>query len=828
MEAIGFAAATVGEDPPSGWTKRWDAAANPANYVRLARYDAPVYKRFEVFCTQATTGFGPISTGSATDVDVVAAHRIVTASVTTGLALIIARGSGASGSENGYYAGYSLINGQMRISKVVAGAITDLALSASALGFSAGTTNLLRFHVEGTSLKLRGWAAGTEEPTTWDVETTDSAIATSGWVGLWNYYNTGSTAWNFISIDDSSALDAPVPLLNDAYSDWLARQDVMRCVLAEMSTRIGEAGSPEVEGDGMTYVANMAYTSRSWDDPASTGYLEAMAKAPSFSHQMNEALRGEASVGLGAFEIDNSSGARDNWLRMKWEGRVVRILLGDPSWPRHDFRTVILGSLRQPLAPSIDRIVFPITDLSDMLNVNLQDNVIGAGGEFENRPKPLLLGVARFIDPVPIDTSTLEYQIHDGAMVAFTNALPWPVYDNFVEIKTAANTISSVSPAIDTIVATSAHGLLANWRVRFSSGTPPAPLALDTDYWVIATGLTTTQFRLSATRGGSQINITGSDTGAGFTGWGYDWNASTGIIQLASAPAGRVVVGVAVQSAATTIGSIVGWILSTKLGINANYIDQAALDALDTALPYNCGMWIPADRRVARDVIGELLTRMRCWSGWTPDGLFTCGLIKRALPTYEMLLQADDIDGMSLDKSVLSSTVEAGAFTYQPRNYTLGVPQSQGDEFSVLHKALDYAMSPPGSNFDASNLNLRRSAEAPTLDSIVDEESDALIMQASLSVLVSRALATHTIRTRLPASESSIGDTIAIEHDRFQWKVWAAGEESDYGSAGAQADARLAVVLGKSVDLAEPGPFKVTLKVLRIVAGYWPGAGTLT
>lgn len=57
------------------------------------------------------------------------------------------------------------------------------------------------------------------------------------------------------------------------------------------------------------------------------------------------------------------------------------------------------------------------------------------------------------------------------------------------------------------------HGLVADDTVTFLNVTNAAPLVVGTTYWVIASGLTTTAFKLATTLGGTAIDITG--TGAG-------------------------------------------------------------------------------------------------------------------------------------------------------------------------------------------------------------------------------------------------------------------------------------------------------------------------
>lgn len=80
-------------------------------------------------------------------------------------------------------------------------------------------------------------------------------------------------------------------------------------------------------------------------------------------------------------------------------------------------------------------------------------------------------------------------------------------------------TISGV--AIDAAVPTftsACHGLTAGTKVVLTIGDDepsevPCGLSLNTVYYVIATGLTTDAFRLSATNGGSSIIVSGTATG---------------------------------------------------------------------------------------------------------------------------------------------------------------------------------------------------------------------------------------------------------------------------------------------------------------------------
>jgi hypothetical protein len=66
--------------------------------------------------------------------------------------------------------------------------------------------------------------------------------------------------------------------------------------------------------------------------------------------------------------------------------------------------------------------------------------------------------------------------------------------------------------AATNVCAATAHGLLAGQKARVSSsGTLPAPLLADTDYWLVS--VNANDFKLAATKGGSEIDITSTGTG---------------------------------------------------------------------------------------------------------------------------------------------------------------------------------------------------------------------------------------------------------------------------------------------------------------------------
>lgn len=81
-----------------------------------------------------------------------------------------------------------------------------------------------------------------------------------------------------------------------------------------------------------------------------------------------------------------------------------------------------------------------------------------------------------------------------------------------------AVTITIASPAV--LTTTGSHGLVAGDQVSFTTtGGLPSGLAVATNYYVIATGLTATAFELALTPGGPAINTSGSQSGVHTVYW---------------------------------------------------------------------------------------------------------------------------------------------------------------------------------------------------------------------------------------------------------------------------------------------------------------------
>ena len=106
---------------------------------------------------------------------------------------------------------------------------------------------------------------------------------------------------------------------------------------------------------------------------------------------------------------------------------------------------------------------------------------------------------------------------HDGTIsgvrIAASETSAQLHYDNILLglVTSSTVTISNASPSV---VTWAGHGLVAGTAIAFSTtGSLPSGVSAATNYYVIATGLTTDTFRYSATPGGTAINTVSSGSG---------------------------------------------------------------------------------------------------------------------------------------------------------------------------------------------------------------------------------------------------------------------------------------------------------------------------
>ena len=194
---------------------------------------------------------------------------------------------------------------------------------------------------------------------------------------------------------------------NAQYSAWLAADNKERVILVEVDAY--SSGSTVTR-----YLSDRGFTSRPTDTPANTAYDDIVLAVPGIRSAMADALRGRSLVSFGDLDVDNSAGVRDSWLLDAWDGRPLRLYLGDASWPKADFRLVFSGVAADIQARDNATLTLKLRDRQYLLDVPLQTNLVTGTGSAKDQRLPVCYGEVKMIEPVLIDSALRKYAVHDG------------------------------------------------------------------------------------------------------------------------------------------------------------------------------------------------------------------------------------------------------------------------------------------------------------------------------------------------------------------------------------------------------------------------------
>lgn len=644
-------------------------------------------------------------------------------------------------------------------------------------------------------------------------------MAGDAWGGTWASWATSWTRSDY------------TPVTDDEFEEWLVDTTKLRCWLAEFSATGYDAGSPQGAKTVNLYLANMAFASHSTDTPPSQFYSPWIAKIPTFHSEIGPLLSGKASTGFGKFVITNPAsatsgpGVRDDWTRVKFKRDYITLYLGDPEWRKADFRRFIVGVIDQPSTPDFSLIEFDIADILERLNRPLQVNRY-VTGPMAGKLKPILQGAPLWMEPVPISDSTLELQLNDGPIEEIGN----DVFDDGVSL-TSSGEIASVDDTTETITTVVPHGLSADSRVWFfgsPSDPPPAPLAAETYYYVISAGLGASTFRLSATRGGSAINLTNTDAGAVFSSYGWWEDLSIASITPATQPAGRIMVKGAKSDQdggdLCKVSNVISELIFDRFGLSEDFKDQDSFDDLVADLPDNVGVvFYDHDMPTALDALDRICKGTNCWYGSTPDGTIRVGRISLPDSTSAMDFIASEVRGLKLKSRLLPLNWETLAVRVSRQFYLNGpLNLAPGKEPELLRPYYTKAGNSPagtGSTPLDDHPELADTFDAPPMDSYFRAGSST--EPARLQTLFKRTIGIFTFETTLKAVRLKLGQTIQLEHPRLGWKVYD-GSDPQSPDNNATFDATKAVVIGMDVTPSAADAFKVALTVFRQIPGYYP------
>lgn len=199
------------------------------------------------------------------------------------------------------------------------------------------------------------------------------------------------------------------------FQSWLLNPTSIRLVLVEAIANI--SGTETV-----IYMANGTYVTGAADAPANTVYDAIIKGGVAITENLGVSAegKGSASMNTGDVEITNPNGERDAWLgsTYTWAQRNIVAYIGDPRWPRSDFRIIFSGVTADITSRSREVLNLVMSDKLQRLNVATTDLKLGGTSTNKDAVLPLTFGEVHNITPLLSNPATLEYQVHNGPIEA--------------------------------------------------------------------------------------------------------------------------------------------------------------------------------------------------------------------------------------------------------------------------------------------------------------------------------------------------------------------------------------------------------------------------
>lgn len=582
-----------------------------------------------------------------------------------------------------------------------------------------------------------------------------------------------------------------------SFAPWLAT-DCARTILVEVGFAYESGGSP---AEGTLYFSKSGgpgpYITSSTDTPANVAYRDVIRQAPSVVRAVPRELpAGNTTIEFGELVLDNADGSLDFMLDLVLDGRDVRVYLGDHRWVRADFGLVASAVAQSVRASGDDTIVVTLRDHRRLLNRDIAGDVVS-----DERRKPLIFcaaaavntGGACSIEPVEKSAANLQYYVlqnHAGAILQ-------QVYDNGVELRpgsslfTANNASLTADAGTDTLTR-AAHGLVVNDVIEFRDGglgvsTIFPGLALDTQYWVIPAGLTANDFRLSLTKGGPAINITGttfSSTVAVRRYRAYDNLSVDGTIELSSVPVGRVVVDVAGRAPSQVslndgVAQVIAALLQDYGGIDASEIDAASFVAVDSTVAGNFQKAARAvlDRDNLLEVLDDLARTIQMFYGPDFEGVFRAGRLDlgslAAATSAHELGEADLFEPPHVaNAEVITGTIAVRSrMNHQPLSYgELAVAVSVEDkrEFSSQYREMRESTAPTGTSYAGNWQSYHKTARREELaGAFATSAGDITGIADEILGDIKPHVKTIDVVTDLRPYDWNLGDVVTFTYPRY-------------------------------------------------------------
>ncbi|MFA7241090.1 MAG: hypothetical protein WC091_13355 [Sulfuricellaceae bacterium] len=197
------------------------------------------------------------------------------------------------------------------------------------------------------------------------------------------------------------------------YTAWLAADGKAREVLIEVGCN---HGGVEI----VRYLSIYGRTTGPAESPPNTPYLSRLNGKISFSRKVSvTSTEPSVQMQVSSIDLDNLDGDLDAWMDDVWEKRALRVYIGDPSWPRADFRQILAGRVAA-LNPN-GRSGLKLDFYDELLRLNCPVTEATLGGTSSNKDAilPVAFGEVFNVTPLLVDEGNHEYQVHNGQIELF-------------------------------------------------------------------------------------------------------------------------------------------------------------------------------------------------------------------------------------------------------------------------------------------------------------------------------------------------------------------------------------------------------------------------
>jgi hypothetical protein len=190
---------------------------------------------------------------------------------------------------------------------------------------------------------------------------------------------------------------------------WLKTAEHIRTILVEIE-------SVQIEGGQQAtfYLANKPFVTSNSDTPANTSYDPCLVGGVSFTETLS--LDNSVSIGYGDLEVDNTGGSKDAWLNYVWTNRVVRVYIGDPTWPRSDYRLIFNGLISDIASRDRSVLNLILVDKLEKLNNPISEILLNSAALDSDTLIPTVFGECFNVTPLVANSAGLIYQVHTGAI----------------------------------------------------------------------------------------------------------------------------------------------------------------------------------------------------------------------------------------------------------------------------------------------------------------------------------------------------------------------------------------------------------------------------